>query len=560
MESAGATVVSRTIPVHFLERAALHPRRVAMRSSAAANGASVITWGSWSDLARKFAAAIINSSAKETRSVAILAGNDFHWPVADIGTLLCGKTSVGIYPTSAPVQIERMLVDCAAGILVIDSREQLDVVLAMRDKLPALEVIITTTSLAHPETISWDEWLAIGAAALAGVAGLREEIEAVARAARREDPAIIIYTSGSTGEPKGAVLSHGCIEASAQSIREALGLLETDTTLSFLAFSHAAERIAGMYTRIACGMEAMLVEDASYLWQAAASYRPTLFGGMPRYYEKLLALARAEDASANELLGGRVRIATSGGAALSTEVAEELAKRGITVLGAYGLTEHLCVSFNRPGDPTFDTSGTAMPGTEIRIAADGEILVRRCELTFSGYNNMPEDTRAVFTDDGEWLLRTGDLGMLDSSGRLRVTGRKKELLALSNGKMVAPLPIEAKLAAHPLIANAVLHAEGRQFVSALIALRTDSLEAWAKAEGITGSHDELAAHSRVAVEIQKAVDQVNATLSRAESIRRFVTIGRELSVDASELTPTHKVRRNAVLEKYSAQLDALYAT
>ncbi|MGI9044421.1 MAG: AMP-dependent synthetase/ligase [Gemmatimonadaceae bacterium] len=559
MESAGATVVSRTIPVHFLERATQHPDRVAMRSSAAANGASVITWGTWYDLALRFAAAVINSSARNTRSVAILAGNDFHWPVADIGTLLCGKTSVGIYPTSAPVQIERMLVDSAAGVLVVDSREQLDVVLAMRDKLPALEVIITTTSLTHPETISWDEWLAIGAAALTGVAGLREVIEAGARLVRREDPAIIIYTSGSTGEPKGAVLSHGCIEASAQSIREALGLLETDTTLSFLAFSHAAERITGMYTRIVCGMEAMLVEDASYLWQAAASYRPTLFGGMPRYYEKLLALSRAEDVSANEILGGRVRLATSGGAALSTEVAEELAKRGITVLGAYGLTEHLCVSFNRPGDPTFDTSGTAMPGTEIRIAADGEILVRRCELTFSSYNNMPEDTRAVFTDDGE-SLRTGDLGRLDSSGRLRVTGRKKELLALSNGKMVAPLPIEAKLAAHPLIANAVLHAEGRQFVSALIVLRTDSLEAWAKAEGITGSHDELAAHPRVAVEIQKAVDQVNATLSRAESIRRFVTIGRELSVDASELTPTHKVRRNAVLEKYSAQLDALYAT
>jgi long-chain acyl-CoA synthetase len=302
----------------------------------------------------------------------------------------------------------------------------------------------------------------------------------------------------------------------------------------------------------------LLVEDASHLWQVAAAYGPTLFGGLPRYYEKLLALARAEDAPANEILGGRVRLATSGGAALSTEVAEELAKRGITVLGAYGLTEHLCVSFNRPDDPTFDTSGTAMPGTEVRIAADGEILVHRCELTFSGYNNLPEETRAAFTDDGEWL-RTGDLGALDASGRLRVTGRKKELLALSNGKMVAPLPIEAKLAAHPLIAHAVLHAEGRQFVSALIALRIDSLEAWARAEGITGTNDELAAHPRVASEIQKAVDQVNTTLSRAESIRRFVTIGRELSVDASELTPTHKVRRSAVLEKYSAQLDALYA-
>jgi len=549
--------MSRTIPVHFLERAARHPERVAMRSSAGANGAGAITWGAWNDLSMQFAAAIRNSPARDTRAVAILADNGFHWPVTDIGTLLSGKTSVGIYPTSAPVQIEKMLTDCAAGILVVDNQEQLEVVLAMRDRLPALHVIVTDTGSSRHDTVSWDEWLAIGAEALSGIPGLREEIEAGVRAIHREDPAIIIYTSGSTGEPKGAVLSHGCIESSAQSIREALGLLETDTTLSFLAFSHAAERITGMYTRIVCGMEVMLVEDASRLWQSAASYRPTLFGGLPRYYEKILALARAENASANEILGGRVRLATSGGAALATEVAEQLAQRGMTVLGAYGLTEHLCVSFNRPDDPTFDTSGPAMSGTEIRIAADGEILVRRCELTFSGYNNLPEETRAVFTDDGEWL-RTGDLGLLDASGRLRVTGRKKELLALSNGKMVAPLPIEAKLAAHPLISHAVLHAEGRQFVSALIALRPESLEAWARAEGITGSHDELAAHPRVVIEIQKAVDQVNATLSRSESIRRFVTIGRELSVAASELTPTHKVRRNAVLEKYSAQLDALY--
>ena len=200
-----------------------------------------------------------------------------------------------------------------------------------------------------------------------------------------------------------------------------------------------------------------------------------------------------------------------------------------------------------------------MPGTEIAIAPDGEVLVRRCELTFTGYHNLPEATRATFSEDGVWL-RTGDLGSLDSAGRLRITGRKKELLALSNGKMVAPLPIEARLASHPLIAQAVLHAEGRQFVSALIALNADAVAQWARTRGITGAPHELAVNAEVRSEIQSAIDEVNATLSRAESIRRFVTIGEELSVAASELTPTHKVRRNAVLEKYSAQLDALYSS
>jgi long-chain acyl-CoA synthetase len=305
-------------------------------------------------------------------------------------------------------------------------------------------------------------------------------------------------------------------------------------------------------------MEAMHVEDASRMWEVTASYRPTMFGGLPRFYEKLLQTAKSTKQPASEILGGRVRLATSGGAALSIDVAKALAREGVTVLGAYGLTEHLCVAFNRPDDPTFDTSGSAMPGTEIRIATDGEVLVRRSELTFSGYHNRPEATRAAFTADGEWLS-TGDLGSLDERGRLRITGRKKELLALSNGKMVAPVPIEERLVQHPLIAHAVIHAEGKQFVSALIALNQEALEAWAKERGIVGSHEDMAAHPSVEAEIQKAVDEVNSNLSRAEGIRRFVTIGRELSVGASELTPTHKVRRKTVLEKFAAQLEALYS-
>jgi long-chain acyl-CoA synthetase len=522
-------------------------------------GAESMTWGDWKKASVEFSAAIATSRARDCSAVAILAGNTKVWPVADLGTLLFAKTSVGIYPTSAPVQVEKMLADCAAGVLVVDSGKQLAAALEMQPRLPHLRVVVAACETDAPQVVTWTEWLAIGEAALARDETLGERIDRTARAIQGEAPAIIIYTSGSTGEPKGAVLSHECIEASTASIEETLGFRESDTTLSFLPFSHAAERITGLYTRIRCGIEVMMVEDPSYLWNVAHAYRPTIFGGLPRYYEKLFSLADRDSRSPDEVLGGRVRLATSGGAALPLHVAEGLHKSGITVLGAYGLTEHLCAAFNRPDSPTFDTAGPPMPGTEIRIATDGEVLIRRSALTFSGYHNMAEVTRAAFTDDGEWL-RTGDLGLLDAAGRLCITGRKKELLALSNGKMVAPLPIEASLATHPLIAHAVLHAEGRQFVSALIALRSDTLATWAEAHGLSGSHDDLAQHPAVMKEIQKAIDEVNQSLSRAESIRRFVTIGRELTIAASEITPTHKVRRNAVLEKYSARLDALYSS
>lgn len=546
-----------TIPVQFLDRTSKHPDRIAMTHYAASGDATPMLWKEWRDSSLVFAAALDESRARETRAVAILAGNNFVWPVADLGTILSGRTSVGIYPTSSSVQIEKMLADSAAGVLVTDDPAQLAVVLEMQERLPGLRVIVATCAASDPRVIAWNEWLDIGRKAIDARPDLAESLIATAQKIDSDDPAIIIYTSGSTGEPKGAVLSHGCVSASARCIADTLGLVESDTTLSFLPFSHAAERITGLYTRIHRGMEAALVEDPARLWDVSRSFKPTIFGGLPRYYEKLHRLVAAEGQTAMEILGGRVRLATSGGAALPVAISEGLAGGGITVLGAYGLSEHLCVAFNRPGDATFDTSGTAMPGTEIRIAEDGEILIRRSELTFSGYHNLPEATRAAFTDDGEWL-RTGDLGAVDAAGRLRITGRKKELLALSNGKMVAPLPIEAQLAAHPLISHAVLHAEGQKFVSALIALRPESLEAWARHEGIDSKHEDLASHPKVTDEIQKAVDAVNATLSRAESIRRFVTIGRELSVAASELTPTYKVRRNAVIAKFSAELEALY--
>lgn len=585
--------MSETAVSRFLGRTALHAARPALRTLAAGGAPHdrVLTWGEWGHASRAFAGALIASGHRPGEAVAVLAGNVEAWPVADLGTMLAGGVSVGIYPTSAPAQVRQVLADCAAAFVVVDTPEQLAKVHAVRADLPALHTVI--------DADGWDAWLASGAAAGA-------EVDARSAALRPDDIALLIYTSGSTGEPKGAAIPHRYLVAAADSIQDTLGLRTDDTSLSFLPFCHAAERVFGLHTRIACGMEAALVGEANHVWDAARAYGPTVFGGLPRFYEKVYEAMRSEQgrASGGEaerwlralelgrrraglrrageavpasldaewgevatpyaarlrmMFGGRVRLATSGGATLPTEVAEYLDALGLGILGGYGLTEHLCVAFHRPQRYAFDTAGPAMPGTEIRTADDGEILVRRGALTFAGYHGRPEETRATFSEDGEWL-HTGDLGELTERGELRVTGRKKELIALSNGKKVAPLPIEARLAQEEWIGQAVLFGEGERFVSALIALRPSAVETWARARALPADAPDVLAHPELLDEVQAAVDRVNAGLSRPEQVRRFALLERPLTAEAEELTPTLKLRRAAIAEKYGERLRALYQT
>ncbi|HEX6751577.1 MAG TPA: long-chain fatty acid--CoA ligase [Longimicrobium sp.] len=587
----------------FLARAARHPGRIAWRTLAAGGAPrdEALTWGEWAAESRRFAAALVADGVRPGESVAVLAGTSTVWPIADLGVLMAGGVCAGVYPTSAPAQVRQIAADCGARVLVVDDAEQLAKVLAVRDELPRLRTIVAIDVFGD-DVVSWDAWLGMGDDAL--TAGAGAEVDRRVAAASPNDTAILIYTSGSTGEPKGAALPHRNLLASAESIIEALGLTERDTTLSFLPFCHAAERVFGLYTRIVSGMEAALVPDHTRVWEAARVYGPTLFGGLPRFYEKAYETLHAEHmASAGEgrkrwdrtielgtarsklvqgrrfvpptleqewrevgaplfertraLFGGRVRRATSGGAALPVDVAEYLDALGITVLGAYGLTEHLCVAMNRPDAYRFDAAGPAMPGTEIRIAEDGEILVRRGDLSFGGYHGRAQATADAFTPDG-WLL-TGDLGRLLDDGSLRVSGRKKELIALSTGKKVAPLPIEAALAQDPWIGQAMLYGEGRKYISALISLRPSMLRLWADGQGDeVDGNGVVVHHPELLSQVQAAVDRVNANLSRTEQIRRFVVIGRELTAEDGDLTPTLKLRRTVVAEKFRGELDALY--
>ena len=601
----------RTMLDVFRERAERDGDRVAIEELAAAGaprGDRRMTWREWHDASRCAAAALVAGGMRPGDAVAILAGNRMLWPVADLGVLMAGAVSVGVYPTSAPAQVAQQLADCAAVAAIVDTPAQLAKVLEARAALPHLRVVVCEDEDADRAgggdgVIGWGAWLAGGARALDEPAHAAEVVRRTA-AARPGDVALLIYTSGSTGEPKGARIPHRYLSASAASVRDTLALTDADSALSFLPYCHAGERVFGLYTRILCGMRTGHVEDASRLWDAARAFRPTLFGGLPRWFEKLYeALVLHERALPAErraawaeairlgrersalrrgglavpaalegawsraaepirarlagLLGDRVRLATSGGAALPVEVADYLDAAGLTVLGAYGQTEHLCVAFHRPDRYDTTSAGPPMPGTEVRIADDGELLVRRNALTFDGYHRRPEETRAAFTADGAWLL-TGDLAELTPDGRLRITGRKKELIALSNGKKVAPLPIEAALTQDPWIAHALLYGEGERFITALLVPSRPMVEGWLGERGLALSYEEALRHDEVRTRIQEAVDRVNARLSRPEQVRRWALLEHELAAERGELTPTLKIRRTAVAERYRSRLDPLY--
>lgn len=582
-----------TLTQAFHEQADLHRDDIALIEFDGLQ--RTLTWGAWAAAVHACTTSLQQAGHAPGERALILAGNGLLWPVADLAVQQAGMVSVGAFPTSAPVQVAQLVADSDATVAFVDSPERLAAVMAARLAHPRLRTVVMDghDAPAHEGIVSWTEWLHAGARAAP------QQVPVSA-----DDVAVIIYTSGSTGEPKGACLTHRYLIASADSLCATFGFSGPERSLSFLPFSHSAERVFGHVRRILTGDVTLLLSDHRQLWDAARSFQPTVFGGLPRFFEKLhdalvakrrtltgvaaaswdrgveLGLQRSRARRAGDVvdaelearwkeasaparaelasrLGSDIRVATSGGAALPVHVVELLDACGLTVLGAYGMTEHLCVAAHRPDGYGFEGVGRPMPGTTLRIADDGEILVRRCDLTFSGYLNRPDETASMFTPDGEWL-RTGDIGRVDGAGVLHVTGRRKELIALSTGKKVAPAPIEARLVEHPWITQALVYGEGRSYVTALLVLDADAVAWWAEERGIAGSWPELQQHPLVRMEIEIVIDNVNVALSAPERIRRYAVAEREFSAEHGEVTPTLKLRRDVVENHFAAALQSLY--
>ena len=502
-----------------------------------------ISWQRFEQETFDFATALLSYGLKRGGSVCILMGNVPEWPISDIGTIIAGGVGVGLYPTSSTEQIAYIIVHSDAEFVLVDSREQLQKVLSIRDQLSKVRHVIALEADASNDVINYRDFIERGRAERLRLASLLKER---AEGAKPDDVAIMVYTSGTTGAPKGACLSHRYIINSVESLRQTIPIYDTDVSFSYLPFCHVAERISGLYNRLYAGASAYFVDDLSRLGEYMLEVKPTVFASLPRFFEKIHARAAADmerlpkseharflATKVKDYFGGRIRLATSGGAPLPLEVAEFFAAAGLPILQAYGLTENVCVAFNRPYEYKFGTVGPPMPGCEVRIAADKEILVRS-EMMFSGYYKAPEETAKVFSDG--WLL-TGDLGEFDEDGFLKIIGRKKELIVTSTGKKVSPALLENMLKEHHVISQAMVYGEGRSYLVALITVN-------AAVERDT---------------IQSIIDNVNRRVSSTESIRRFAILDRDFEIERDEITPTGKLKRDVITNRFREVIDELYA-
>jgi long-chain acyl-CoA synthetase len=528
--------------------------------------------------------------------VAIMSENRWEWPVTDFATLALGAVDVPFYPTLTPDQIGFMLRDSSAKVVVMSSRDQYEKLMAAGD-FPELEhvVVMDAGTFANAESFG-----ALVAGAQAKQQRDPEFDEMLKKVVQPEDLATIIYTSGTTGQSKGVMLTHGNLASNLNASTGPFCFQDQDTSISFLPLSHVTARHLD-YALMCYGTKLAYCPKFELLPAAMKAVKPTVFVAVPRVYEKIrqavegksatspvkskilswaIATGKAHRAEtlagkipgslswklANKLVyskireafGGQVRVFISGGAPLGMDSAGWFADAGIRIFEGYGLTETSpVIALNNPEAHRIGTVGKAMRNVEYRFAQDGELEVKGASV-FSGYWKNDKETAEAFTQDG-WF-KTGDIGNVDKDGYLSITDRKKELMKTSGGKFIAPQPIENKLKANVLVAQAALVGDKHKFASVLISPNFAALEGWAKGQGIaTSDHAVLVKDAKVQKAYQEIVDKVNIGLANFESMKRVCVVPEEWSVEDGTLTPSLKLKRRVVESKYAREIGELYA-
>ena len=522
--------------------------------------------------------------------VAILSENRPEWTIADFASLLLGAVTVPIYATLTAEQTAYILRDSGARVIFVSSAAQLQKVLSIRDQT-SLEKLVVMDASEHAGAASMTEMEADGQADDAA-------LEATARAVSPDDLATIIYTSGTTGTAKGVMLSHGNMASNLNCSLAEFPVQSGDVSISFLPLSHVTARHVD-FALLYRGVTLAYLSFVNQLPRALLEVKPTFFVAVPRVYEKIhfqteqkaqgfpnstfyrWALSVGKEHRPEVLagqmpasrawrlaerlvfskvragLGGRIGVFISGGAPLGRELAEWYAAIGIRIHEGYGLTETSpVIAVNTPRAHKIGTVGKPLPNLEVRIADDGEILVRGPSV-FKQYWNKPKETQEAFVDG--WF-KTGDIGNLDGDGFLSITDRKKDLIKTSGGKFIAPQPIENSLKHNVLVAEAVVLGEKRKFPAVLISPNFPLLEDWARGHQVSfASRQELVASPEVQGLYEHIVEDLNGNLARFEKLKRILLVADEFSAEDGTLTASMKLRRRVVTERYRQQIEEMYA-
>ncbi len=550
------------------------------------------------------AAALVARGIQPGERVAILSENRLEWAAADFGILTAGAVTVPIYPTLTAAQARHILADSEAKLCFVSTAIQRDKVVALLPELPTLHAVVSfdppSTGTA-PGGSTWAHLLEEGVRALAGDPELaRRRGDAV----KEENLATLIYTSGTTGPPKGVMLTHSNLVSNVRDALLDFDIGPSDRALSLLPLSHIFERMAGQFTMVARSVSVAYAESIERAGANMMETHPTIVFCVPRLFEKIDA--RVQDAArasgplrwgifrrAREVarrwararaarqspglglslahalydrlvysklrarVGGKIKLFVSGGAPLSAEIGEFFTGAGMPILEGYGLTETSpVIAVNRPARNKPGTVGPPIQGVTVKIADDGEIVVQGPGV-MQGYLNLPGETAAAL--EGGWF-HTGDIGHLDADGHLVITDRKKDLIVTAGGKKVAPQPIEGALKAIPYVGEAVLLGDKRAYCVALILPAFEALEAWAKANHIAYSTEaELLARPETQALYEQEIAAATKDLARFEKVKKFRLLTDRFSIESGELTPTLKVRRKIVNQKFSGVIESLYA-
>jgi long-chain acyl-CoA synthetase len=532
-------------------------------------------------------------------TVSILGFNRPEWVVFDVACMSIGGAPAGIYTTCSPDEVQYIIHHAESPVVLVEDAAQWEKVHKVLDRLPLLKRVVLmkgAPTVDHPLVMTWDQFLATGKDVS------DEAFHARLEALKPADLATLIYTSGTTGPPKGVMLSHENLAWTADVSRGLVDGQASDVVLSYLPLSHIAEQSFTIHGAITFGSTVYFAESIEKVPDNIKEVQPTIFFGVPRIWEKfhagisaklgeakgakraIASWARKVGSQASKLrhtgqepaglLGlqyrlasklvfsklkpaiglGRARACVSGAAPIDKEVLEFFASLDITVHEVYGQSEDSGpTSFNQRGRTKLGSVGTALPGVDVKIADDGEILVRGKNV-FLGYYKEPAATAEALQDG--WL-HSGDLGQFDEEGFLFITGRKKEIIITAGGKNIAPKNIEGALKNHPLIGDAVVIGDRRKYLTALITLDPEAAGRYVKERG--GGTEAAHEHPAVKEAVERAVHEVNETLARVESVKKFRILPRPFSIEAGELTPTLKLKRRVVHEHFAGEIEAMYS-